>query len=85
MSDLADLYRKHVDTLTAHAHALLDATGYYRLAIHGGRLVLKSSFDDQDWPFRPVPELDDVGTDPPGTGKEHEHERRHHQALPAPH
>lgn len=58
MSSLQNLYKDHVEALTAHAHALLDATGYDKLAIHGGRLVLKSSFDDQDWPFRPVPELE---------------------------
>jgi Xaa-Pro dipeptidase len=58
MTALQNLYRDHVAALTDHAHALLDATGYDKLAIHGGRLVLKSSFDDQDWPFRPVPAVE---------------------------
>lgn len=57
-SQLADLYRAHVDALTSHAHGVLDAEGFDALAVHSGRLVLKSSFDDQDWPFRPVPELE---------------------------
>ena len=57
-TDLAGLYRAHVETLTAHAHETLEAEGFDALAIHSGRMVLKSSFDDQDWPFRPVPELE---------------------------
>lgn len=57
-ASLSERYRAHIKTLTKHAHTALEQTGYDGVVIHSGRLVAKSSFDDQDWPFRPVPEFE---------------------------
>lgn len=55
MSDLAALYRQHVKHLTEGYHEVLERVGYDAVVVHAGRLAAKSSFDDQDWPFRAVP------------------------------
>ncbi len=54
-SNFSDLYRSHVETITARAQRALAEQGYDGVVIHSGRLQRKSPFDDQDWPFRPVP------------------------------
>jgi Xaa-Pro dipeptidase len=55
MVELKDLYRSHIDALTQNSQAALEQAGYEQLVIHSGKLVRKSSFDDQDFPLRTVP------------------------------
>lgn len=52
---LAALYAKHVATLTEGFGRALEAEGFDAVAIHSGKLVLQSDFDDNYWPMRPVP------------------------------
>ncbi len=52
---LSALYRAHVAGLQKKASQALQDEGYPSLLIHSGSLQKKSIFDDQYWPFRPVP------------------------------
>ena len=54
-NDLLDLYRRHVDDLTAGTTAALEAAGYDAVVIHSGSPIKRSVFDDQFWPLRGVP------------------------------
>jgi Xaa-Pro dipeptidase len=55
MDSARDLYASHVRTVVACIQEILAETGYDRLVLHSGAAQLKSPFDDQDWPFQPVP------------------------------
>lgn len=55
MTDVNGLYRAHVSTLIDRTRLALETSGYERLVIHAGDLVLKSRFDDLEHVFRPVP------------------------------
>lgn len=52
---LAALYAQHVTALTEGFGRALEAEGLDGVAIHSGKLVLQSDFDDNYWPMRPVP------------------------------
>lgn len=53
--ELDALYAAHVATLTDRVSLALERAGYDRVVIHAGDLVLRSRFDDLEWPFRPTP------------------------------
>lgn len=48
-------YRDHVQRAVEAIRAALAREGYDRLVVHSGALQPKNPFDDQDWPFDPVP------------------------------
>ena len=51
----AELYTDHVRALTEGTRKALEAEGLDAMVVHSGALELKSHFDDQDWPLKPVP------------------------------
>ena len=55
MEPARELYREHVRRALEAIRAALAREGYDRLVVHSGTLQAKSPFDDQDWPFEPVP------------------------------
>lgn len=52
---LPALYAAHIKHLDAAYQVALETSGFDAVLVHAGRLERKSSFDDQDWPFRAVP------------------------------
>ena len=56
-ADLAALYRDHVAGLRAAYTAVLAATGWDAVVLYSGTPRLRSQFDDQFWPLRPLPHL----------------------------
>jgi Xaa-Pro dipeptidase len=52
---LADAYRDHVAHLVSNVQPLLVEAGFDRLVVYAGDLARKNRFDDQDWPFQPIP------------------------------
>ena len=54
-AQLQDLYRQHVETITARAQSALEQHGFEAVVIHAGRVQRKSPFDDAEWPFTVVP------------------------------
>ena len=55
LTSLTNLYRKHIEQLTANYGKALAAAGFDGVVIHSGSLQLKSLVDDQYWPLRPTP------------------------------
>src|SRR5258708_32777122 len=54
-ASLDRLYLRHVGDLEGRYAGVLVEQGWDGLVIHSGSLAARSEFDDQDWPFRPVP------------------------------
>lgn len=50
-----DLYAQHIEHLDAGYQRALEATGFDAVVVHAGVPLPKSPFDDQFWPFEPVP------------------------------
>lgn len=55
MTALTEAYRRHIASLTEKTLDALVEHDFDGVVIHSGRIVPKSSFDDMDWPFSPVP------------------------------
>ncbi len=53
--DVDASYEAHFREIETRAHDALAASGFDTVVIHSGSHVLRSTFDDQDWPLRPVP------------------------------
>lgn len=54
MESLRDAYRAHVQERVQAIQAILVEEGYDRLVLYSGDVVLRSRFDDMDWPFQPL-------------------------------
>lgn len=50
-----DLYAQHIEHLDAGYQRALEAAGFDAVVVHAGVPLPKSPFDDQFWPFEPVP------------------------------
>jgi Xaa-Pro dipeptidase len=55
LAELAELYRAHIEHLTAGYSTALERHGYAALVVDSGPIAAKSRFDDAEWPFRPCP------------------------------
>jgi Xaa-Pro dipeptidase len=55
LDELKKLYQAHVAELQASYGAALEAGGFDAIAIHSGKAVLRTRFDDAYWPLRPTP------------------------------